>query len=63
MREHIISQVNTDNKILNIGAGTSSNYFLNKGLCEELFLEGFQNVHNIDFSPIVVNVMKDRYKE
>ena len=45
-----------ENKILNVGCGNSK-------LSEEMFLDGYSNIINIDFSSKVINLMNEKYNK
>ena len=54
--------INTESKILIVGAGSSSsNYKI--GLSEELYDDGYTNITNIDYSPSVVQFMQEKFKD
>ena len=56
LKEKIGDYFGKDDKILNVGCGTSK-------LAEDLYIEDIQNVTNIDFSENAIRIMEDRYKE
>ncbi|EGR29556.1 protein kinase domain protein [Ichthyophthirius multifiliis] len=56
IRDQVLSHINPETKILNVGSGSSR-------LSEEMFDEGYQNITNIDFSMVVTKQMQERYKD
>mmetsp|Transcript_24214 Transcript_24214/g.28183 ORF Transcript_24214/g.28183 Transcript_24214/m.28183 type:complete len:222 (+) Transcript_24214:47-712(+) len=55
-KDKIASHLATDAKILNVGSGNSR-------MSEEMFEEGFQYIHNIDISSVVVKSMNEKYRD
>ena len=56
LKEKIQDYIKQDDKILNVGCGTSK-------LAEDLYIDDIKNVTNIDFSENAIRIMEDRYKE
>jgi ubiquinone/menaquinone biosynthesis C-methylase UbiE len=56
LKEKIIDFLKPEDQILYIGCGTSK-------LAEDLYIDEFKNVTNIDFSENAIKIMEDRYKE
>ncbi len=55
LREIVAKHVKPSDKILNVGAGNSR-------MTEEMHDDGFKHIVNIDFSPVCVAAMKEKYK-
>jgi 2-polyprenyl-3-methyl-5-hydroxy-6-metoxy-1,4-benzoquinol methylase len=55
LKELIGKYVKQTDRILNIGSGNSR-------LSEEMHDDGYKQIVNIDFSPICVAAMKEKYK-
>jgi ubiquinone/menaquinone biosynthesis C-methylase UbiE len=56
LKEKIYDFLKPEDQILYIGCGTSK-------LAEDLYIDEFKNVTNIDFSENAIKIMEDRYKE
>jgi 2-polyprenyl-3-methyl-5-hydroxy-6-metoxy-1,4-benzoquinol methylase len=56
IRDHIVSAILPENRVLNVGAGNSR-------LSEEMFDEGYETITNIDISQTVTKAMTEKYKE
>ena len=56
LKERIIEYIKPEDKILNIGCGTSK-------FAEDLFYEDIKNVTNIDFSESVIKLMQEHFHE
>jgi EEF1A lysine methyltransferase 4 len=75
LKEKIGSFIKTTDKVLVLGAGTSSkkylfskkilNFFILNflALSESMYEDGIMNITNIDYSPSVVKLMQNRYHE
>jgi len=48
-------KLNKDAKIINLGCGNSE-------FCENMYDDGFQNIHNIDICENVIQTMRERNK-
>jgi SAM-dependent methyltransferase len=60
LKDLLSPYVKKDDRILNLGAGNSSkSYIILIGLCEELFVEGYLDITNIDFSQNIVTYMNE----
>ena len=55
LKELIAKYVKQSDRVLNIGCGNSR-------LSEEMYEDGYKHIVNIDFSPICIAAMKDKYK-
>ena len=55
LKEIITKFIKPQDKILNVGCGNSR-------LSEEMYEDGYKHIVNIDFSPVVVNAMKEKTK-
>lgn len=55
VREVVSKYVQHTDRILNVGAGNSR-------MSEEMYDDGYKTIVNIDFSPVCVSQMKEKYK-
>ena len=62
MRDLIGQYMPVEHKILNVGSGNSSNLCVIKGLSEDMFDDGYENIINIDFSSTSVKTMAEKLK-
>ena len=55
MKDIVSKYVKFGDKIVNIGCGNSR-------MSEEMYDEGYKHIVNIDFSPVCIAAMKEKYK-
>ncbi|OHS94623.1 Menaquinone biosynthesis methyltransferase [Tritrichomonas foetus] len=56
LRQHVTKYFGNKGTALNIGCGNSN-------MCNDLLADGFSKITSIDFSPVVINQMKQRLSE
>eukprot|EP00916_Digyalum_oweni_P000233 GHVL01000347.1.p1 GENE.GHVL01000347.1~~GHVL01000347.1.p1 ORF type:complete len:211 (+),score=24.52 GHVL01000347.1:63-695(+) len=56
LKECVTEYVKPNHKILMSGCGNSR-------LSEEMYKDGFEDIHNVDISSVVINSMKTKYKD
>jgi 2-polyprenyl-3-methyl-5-hydroxy-6-metoxy-1,4-benzoquinol methylase len=64
LKDVITQFITKDNQILNIGCGNSSKYLINMiEMSECMFKSGYFKITNVDWSPTVIEQMKEKYKD
>ena len=53
LREHLVQHIKPNHRILMVGCGNSR-------LSEEMYDDGFRNIHNVDISSVVIQAMQEK---
>jgi hypothetical protein len=63
LNKYLNQYITNESEILMVGCGNSSEFVLTVEMSELMYKANYQNITNIDISDVLINKMKDLYKD